>query len=648
MFIPPPTPVLSKAEIEARRARLEAIHARNASSISSVANSDSSSEQKPSTTETGLFDNVSSRKFNIFGLGKDDKKIKSAREISAPILSPTTGVSESSASHQRSNEIDKDLTSPPSLPDSPYLSGRVARQYENSHAIASSAPDTPASPPRRPPRPAGHLSLESAMSSPGLYLSQRPSSARYSNDSESIGSIAKSSGSSQSSPLMDRFRRTASDRSAQSVASSASSQSLRAGVQSGRVDKGVSKRGSNISSSIDEESNALRELVKSKKQKKPKSKSNMAGRHKQTSSLEAALLGLGGVPQQPKRVAPKLSIHATPYVPVHQRLSAVAYRDRILPDTPGSIVKTPTELYDSSTWPLSDASRASRVAKTASKPYSFVSELSPGRLSAIPEHTSRYRQSPAHSGVSTPTKTQIHLRGGSVVTVTSPELDAWKKTAYIQGPIRLVKPAIIPRKNSLASLEPFQEAVEQLYQESLRGSRRHSDEAAAKEICDFFIHFGICDVYSRNDTVDVTPGGLSSEEMESDSDFDVPDSPEWSTRVVPRAAEVPVLDLPPVETEESLRRRGIARLKNSRVSKKASETKDGVCKADSVLTLVPLPEDNILDAVLASAVKFSDQDQDQPTGKEASAAINEVDTAAPWISSGNMHRKAAVPKRYSQ
>lgn len=186
--------------------------------------------------------------------------------------------------------------------------------------------------------------------------------------------------------------------------------------------------------------------------------------------------------------------------------------DKELPPTPGSVLATPTELYDDSAplRPLLPAVRpANRNRKVSAKRQSPLSQLSavntrmnrprilaspeailPDRLSAIQEYTPLSENSPPPSGASTPVATQIHLRGGSVVTVCPPELTAWQRRTYLPGPVKLPTPTIIPRKNSVASLEAFQEAIDQVYQTALATPRRRSDEQVADDVCGFFDDFG--------------------------------------------------------------------------------------------------------------------------------------------------------------
>ncbi|QIW98187.1 hypothetical protein AMS68_003705 [Peltaster fructicola] len=600
MFIPPPTPSLSKAEIEHRRARLQQVR-----DGSPVPGTRPVSETKSAESGSPEASNALIRRIGIFGLGKDDKRVRSGFDISAPMLSPPSrGLPPVPGSfnfdfEQRSSHSPA-AGNVKNLPPLPLPLKPVHSNEEPAGVLAGR--QSPASPPRRPPRPLKNLSLENVVVSPS-YQSPATRSSKHTRNSSSGSSVS-----------FKALRRT-SDRS---MASSTSSQTLRSITRNG------SARGSI------EEPGASRGLLSPSKVKSSMGKS--AARHVKKSSLEAALLGLGGVPEQSKP-ASALSIRATPYAAYQASL----YQDRSLPKTPDSIVRSPRELYGA----------GKRTGFHVNHALKAMEELSPRQLNAIPENfSSNGELSPLPAGMKSPVKTRIHLRGGSVVTVTPPELDAWRRTVYVQGPIRLTKPAIIPRKNSLASLEPFQEAVDQVYQDALRSSRRRSDEAAAKEICDFFLDFGTCDIYPRGGSLDIQEEGLSESEEEVYFDVDLAESPSLTASTLPRAALMPVLDLPPVETEETLRARGIARLMKGRqqTSKPAAEVQ-GLRKADSVLTLVPLPEDSILDAVLARAVTPRDRDR----STQRTLRTQEGDSSAPWISSGNMHRAAAIArKRYSQ
>ncbi|KXT14388.1 hypothetical protein AC579_2750 [Pseudocercospora musae] len=253
---------------------------------------------------------------------------------------------------------------------------------------------------------------------------------------------------------------------------------------------------------------------------------------------------------------------------------------------------------------------------------SFGSGLS---LAAIPEDSMAKEKVPQASGFSTPLSTQIHLRGGSVVTVTPPELTAWKPTLYLHGPIKLLKPSIVPRKNSVASLEAFQEVVDQVYQDALAIPRRRSDDAVVDDICDFFdvfndemIGFGGDDfMQSVNSRPDAEECGVE-EEAEGFSRPPTGLASDLAARAMAREAlsrrlVVSKPAIPRVETEETLRERGIARL--ARLSRSSAGSVYGEMGPDGreslilgghtdrgmQLSLLPPPEDGAVESVLRPA-----------------------------------------------
>lgn len=192
------------------------------------------------------------------------------------------------------------------------------------------------------------------------------------------------------------------------------------------------------------------------------------------------------------------------------------FMKKALPDTPTSIIETPTEVYEhmKSSSPTIPRSRSQRSHTRQRSPLSQISVTDaqanslitpefgawPGRLPAIPELTTSEEKISIASGALRGS-TQMHLRGGSVVTVCPPESTPWQRTVYIQGPIKLPKPVIVPRRNSLASLEPFQEAIDQMYQDALYIPRRRSDDKVLDDVCDFFDEFGFEDLTFLGDAL---------------------------------------------------------------------------------------------------------------------------------------------------
>lgn len=304
-----------------------------------------------------------------------------------------------------------------------------------------------------------------------------------------------------------------------------------------------------------------------------------------------------------------------------------------LPDTPSSIVPTPTELYRPSS--TNTGRPADRQRKTGLKrrsplaplsvtdaktnngarlpPLGLDSDLSPSRLSAIPEGSTVSENTPpgSASGMSTPLATKIHLRGGSVITLSPPELTAWKRTYYLQGPIELPKPTIMPRKGSTASMDAFQEVVDQVYQEALNIPRRRSDDQVFDDICEFFDDFGFEEMKFGGDVLgilDVKPDDMEEiteevEEMGADEveRFATPPheiDPSPVEKVVAKEIIEHTIVPPPVKTEETLRARGIARLSGgappspTTSSRRASLTS----RTDpTALPLFPVPETTMLD-----------------------------------------------------
>ena len=367
-----------------------------------------------------------------------------------------------------------------------------------------------------------------------------------------------------------------------------------------------------------------------------------------------------------------------------------------LPDTPSSIVPTPTEMYQAS--PAKSPRPTVRQRKAGSKrrsplapvavtdakaygthlpPAGVEHELSPSRLSAIPEGSSLSENTPSGSasGVSTPLATKIHLRGGSVITLSPPELTAWKQTYYLQGPIKLPKPTILPRKGSTASMEAFQEVVDQVYQEALNIPRRRSDDQIVDDICEFFDEFcftGLCFGGDVLGVLDVKAGGDEMEDIIEEIDemnleierFTTPPQHEVVEatpveKVLAKEVVEHTISLPPVETEEALRARGIARLSQGAPSSPTpSRGASATSRKDSAaLPLLPVPETSMLDVPPTPALLSLSKSQENIRAKERPRAatgngmdqgfdwdddVEELDALSAWIA------PAAIPKRQAE
>ncbi|KAL2352152.1 hypothetical protein BJ546DRAFT_952038 [Cryomyces antarcticus] len=178
--------------------------------------------------------------------------------------------------------------------------------------------------------------------------------------------------------------------------------------------------------------------------------------------------------------------------------------DKELPPTPGvahspvemlaksprkhrrPLVRRPDSQRSKRKSPLPSISATQAKAEIASSPLrQELRSISPATLlgTALDSATPPLEVKSEHM-----TKT-IYLRSGSIVTVTLPELTAWQRSLYIQGPIKVSLPLISSRKGSLASLKPFQETVDQVYQHALINPRRASDESVMDDICDYFDSF---------------------------------------------------------------------------------------------------------------------------------------------------------------
>ncbi|GAB1741370.1 hypothetical protein NU219Hw_g6606t1 [Hortaea werneckii] len=318
--------------------------------------------------------------------------------------------------------------------------------------------------------------------------------------------------------------------------------------------------------------------------------------------------------------------------------------DKELPNTPDSILPTPTELYQSNArrpLPVTQRNKVAKrrsplahVSKTSARANSVDNSISPSRLSAIPELAGTRDSSdstPLSSGTTTPAATKIHLRNGSIVTVQPPEVTAWERHSYIQGPIKLPKPIILPRNNSIASLDAFQEAIEQVYQEALTISRRRSDDAVEEGICEWFDDFGFESVEFAGDTLVVEDLALDDiyelGEPHHDADNTSADHfmmapEEQGASPIEKVVAKEVLELakpavipeapivPPVETAETLRAKGIARL--SQQARKESMT---LARSETVYDITtPAPEQSMLSKTAMSAADDVPEEEDEGDG----------------------------------
>ncbi|KAK5127739.1 hypothetical protein LTR08_004221 [Meristemomyces frigidus] len=359
--------------------------------------------------------------------------------------------------------------------------------------------------------------------------------------------------------------------------------------------------------------------------------------------------------------------------------------DKDLPDTPDSILQTPTELYHSAPkGPLPKTKRKVTTPKRSPLAQSSAAksnsgdrgeEVSPSRLSSIPELSGTAEDSPLSSGVTTPVATQIQLRSGSVITVTPPELTAWLRHVYVQGPIKLPKPAIMPRKNSVATLDAFQGVIDQVYQDGMAIPRRPSDDAVVEDICEWYEDFGFDDVGFQGDVL----GGaeINVDEVDEVQELEETDSQEiqrFSTpplelmvtpieklvakevieKEVSDMAKLPPnakLPMPPVETEEALRARGISRLvqqtRKASLSQQARKESLTLAKIEAILPVTPAPEESMFPDVDTPSSSddetyFPSRGMVDPGGMDWDDDVEELDEQPIWTArykGRGFHRK---------
>ncbi|ORY04017.1 hypothetical protein BCR34DRAFT_63799 [Clohesyomyces aquaticus] len=141
----------------------------------------------------------------------------------------------------------------------------------------------------------------------------------------------------------------------------------------------------------------------------------------------------------------------------------IDFNSRGLPDTPGSFVSTPREMYGFlAITPTPGDSRHRYALQTVSSNKSRSSSLA-----MTPESHEAWKEH--------------ELGPGSALSSRSPVSSVWKHHVYVTGPIRLEDHKVPPmvRKDSIATLEPFIGEFE-------GSARRASDDAALDGIVSFF------------------------------------------------------------------------------------------------------------------------------------------------------------------
>lgn len=255
-----------------------------------------------------------------------------------------------------------------------------------------------------------------------------------------------------------------------------------------------------------------------------------------------------------------------------------------------------------------------------------------------------------------------------MITLAPPELTAWKQTYYLQGPIKLPKPAILPRKGSTASMEAFQEVVDQVYQEALSIPRRRSDDQVVDDICEFFDDFCFDELGFAGDVLGVLDVKLDdmediAEEIEEMGDeierFATPPREMDATpveKVIAKDVIEHTILLPPVETEELLRARGIARLSHGTSPSPTTSSRRALATSrndSTALPLLPVPEITMLDVPRSPALPNASKSREDvrlqirpattvkvDQGFDWDDGVEELDALSSWVA------PAALPKKY--
>lgn len=585
MFAPPPAPSLTKAEIAARRTQ-----AAQDAAEKILSSTPPEPSLEPWTNRQAISDQARPSPAALM------RKIGKLSAVKEKIRKPTFVISNPLPTPPPKTQ----LPLPPLIPPSKYPPPQLP---------TPPVPSSHGTPPRRPPRPEANLrSTNSTTQSESVseHL-QRSSLAGYKSlprprDRKVSGAASFGSKSSSSRSISDRSYRSTTSRVS---SDSGSSQTLE------RNASGSSRQ-------------VLWPPALTINKDTPKSKGRKASKSMmEKDDAEAMSIGRSVIDRAPFSISVGNQRHT----------------DKALPSPPDSIVETPAEMYAKGDHFLRERISARRAAHKSSK-------ISLSQVDEIKTTSTAVRQSThSISGSTTPAATQIRLKNGSTVIVAPPEASAWTRRCYIPGPIRLNKAAAQPRKNSLASLEAFQDAIDQVVKDNASlSSRRRGDDAAIEEICEFFLSFGFDNIRYDGDAFEAHPGTISEESEEEASMLGIPlfDSPPSSPRPM---MQLP--NLPPVKTEEALRARGIARLAKARVRL----SNEGTVDQDP-----PVPEQSRAKAALHEDPTAKRDVPVTQTSKHGGDAIWKQDIgqqhepAIAWASpfkKENVVKLATQPKRFS-
>ncbi|CAD0049451.1 unnamed protein product [Aureobasidium pullulans] len=203
-------------------------------------------------------------------------------------------------------------------------------------------------------------------------------------------------------------------------------------------------------------------------------------------------------------------------------------------ERPSSILMTPTNFYQQGSLSLRRSTRNNQRRSMGSDGSPKSGQPSPGILEVIPEDSGAVahrvpssastispKSSPEAPALPEAIASEIHLSSGTVLMVKTPETTAYRRSIYIQGPIKLPTPAVVPRKGSIATLDPFQDSLA-----NAPIPRRKSEDMAADDICDWYDTWGFdsvsfaLDEFTLDETDLTKDWALSPLEEEPESPVD--------------------------------------------------------------------------------------------------------------------------------
>lgn len=210
----------------------------------------------------------------------------------------------------------------------------------------------------------------------------------------------------------------------------------------------------------------------------------------------------------------------------------------------------------------------------------------------------------------------------------------------------------------MASLEPFQEAIDQVYQDALTIPRRRSDDRVWDDVCDFFDEFGFEELsftgdvllpYHRNDTDGVEVDGYDLER------FSTPPGEPMVSPVEKTVAKNivegtnPGSPISPVVNGDTLRWPRLAIPENSaanqpNMSSKPRQDSMTLSSFDTgLIAMLQLPKERVpvRGSGLGDMRNANRQPDDQ--GSEWGVEVQELDASSTWIAPAAMPRLKRAP-----